>query len=301
MKKNGRIPAAEDFKNKSTYIKYFESWNKAIIATGFEPRKTYNEQTCIEKIQQWAHERDGLPPTVADFSNNPYFPNFRTVTNLFGTWDKAIIIAGFEHSKSGPEAIYTKESCIEYIQQWAKKHNGIPPSISDFNCNAKYPSSGTVINLFGTWSKAIIVAGFIPNDSVTRGRHGEVQTIQEFKTEGAIDLAGKNIHSPCDGICPNGKLYDTKSASIIKRGIYWCWAFNISIEQLEKADYLILRAYETKDFTKKPMHKWIVPIQTIKEKRKDIESRTAIFIYKENRGNLNVENMSKYEIKDYEI
>ena len=67
-------------------------------------------------------------------------------------------------------------------------------------------------------------------------------------------------------------------------------AFSVKISQLEEAEYLFLRAYKDKDFTKPPAHKWRIPIDFM-------DNRTNIFVYKDNIfGMYNVENMKKYVI-----
>ncbi len=101
----------------------------------------------------------------------------------------------------------------------------------------------------------MIAAGFKLNH-VTRSRQAEIQTILEFKTEGVVDLSGISRNNSCDGICPKGEKFDTKSASLTKLHGYWGWGFNITINQLEEANYIFLREYKDKDFTKSPVHKW---------------------------------------------
>lgn len=184
---------------------------------------------------------------------------------------------------------YKRELLIEKIQQFVKA-NGRLPTEYDFNKDPKYPHYATYQREFGSWNNALAMAGYKLNDHITRARQGEIQTISEFKTEGMIDLSGQNRNSTCDGICPQGEMFDTKSSSLIKLHGYWGWGFNVTISQLEEADYLFLRAYKDKDFTKKPLHIWRVPIEFI-------DNRAKIFIYKDNRLDLyNVDNMKKYEV-----
>lgn len=172
------------------------------------------------------------------------------------------------------------------MQEWIKE-NGKIPVRDDFNS----PSYVTYEREFGSWTDAIkIITGFESNDNSTRSRKAEIQTLSEFKTEGAVDLSGQNRNNTCDGMCPKGELFDTKSASLTKLHGYWGWAFNITMGQLEEAEYLFLRAYKDKDFTKEPEHKWRVPV-------KFMDNRRSIFIHKDNRGMYNVDNMKKYEMR----
>ena len=191
---------------------------------------------------------------------------------------------------------HTRKQLIEILQQWIKKNERIP-SQSDFDKNPELPNYKTYTNEFDSWPNAIVAAGFKPNDTtVSRGRQGEMQTISEFKTECVVDLSGENRNSTCDGICPKGDMFDTKSASPTKKHGYWGWIFFATISQLKEADYLFLRAYADRDFTKRPLYVWRVPIEFM-------NGRTTIFIYKDKKysrkiGMLNVENMKEYEILD---
>lgn len=180
--------------------------------------KKYSRQQMIEKLQELEKEK-GKIPEEKDLVNNPKYPSFGTYINEFVTWNNALIEAGFEPNKRGYDAYHTKETCIKDIQQWTNKHNGIPPISTDFNDNPKYPSRSTIQKLFGTWNNAIIAAGFKPNklETTAKGRKGEIQTLSEFRTEGVIDLSGKNNKSSCDGICPKGGKFDTKSSSPRKK------------------------------------------------------------------------------------
>lgn len=56
----------------------------------------------------------------------------------------------------------------------------------------------------------------------------------------------------------------------------------------------IMRTYKDRDFTKKPEHKWIAPIEFM-------DNRRTVFVYKDKKygqksSMYNVENMKKYEI-----
>lgn len=58
--------------------------------------------------------------------------------------------------------MWTPESVIEALQRWADAH-GEPPKAEDWTKKIDgYPTQSTVINKFGSWSKAILAAGFEP-------------------------------------------------------------------------------------------------------------------------------------------
>ena len=275
-----------------TYANYFGTWNVAIKAAGFETNKAgiekeYTDEELLESLRKWKKLNERLPES-RDFTDNSY-PSNTAIVYRFGSWNKAIELAGLESQKGGCHyKTYSDKDLLDYLRQF-KLENKRPPFANEFH-NPRYPSYVIYLMRFGSWNKALEMAGLIPNNtSQFKGRQGELQTIQEFKTEGAIDLSGENRHSTCDGICPKGEMFDTKSASIIKHNHRWCWTFQLNGNQLEEVDYLFLRAYEDKDFTKPPLHKWRVPIKFMKNRR-------AIFVYKDECGEYNVKNMKKYEI-----
>jgi hypothetical protein len=65
-----------------------------------------------------------------------------------------------------PDNKWSTESIVESIKNFHREHDRIP-QCNDFLHNSKYPSFKTVSNYFGSWNKAIEVAGFSP--SLQRG------------------------------------------------------------------------------------------------------------------------------------
>lgn len=268
-----------------------------IPASEITTRRRYDKEILrdreqlIKKLQEWVNE-NGRIPKEFDLLHNPKYPSYVTYAKVFGSWDNALITAGIGIRQAKKK--YTTKQLIEILQKWGKDNDKIP-AIKDFDKNKNLPSFQTYTNEFGSWGNALTEAGFKPNDVKTRSRHGEVQTISEFKTVGAIDLSGENRTNTCDGICPKGEMFDTKSASLTNMHGRWGWKFYVSINQLEEADYLFLRAYKDKDFTKPPVHKWRVPIDFM-------NGRTNIIICKNKARKkhycilYDVEDMMKYEI-----
>lgn len=269
------------------YIKV--KWSRENMELKIAKKTRYTKQDLIEEIHQFQKE-NGRPPTQRDFENNSEYPSYITYYRKFGSFSMALIAAGFGPNKDGRKQIYTRQNLIEEMQRF-EKENRRRPTEKDFSNNPNYPNRQTIINQFGSWNAAKILSGFNIDDTKTRGRYGEIQTINEFKVEGAIDLSGQDRNSICDGICPKGEKFDTKSASITRLSGYgsFGWGFGARKSQLMEVNYLFLRAYEDKDFTKKPLHIWRVPIEFMK-------GRTLIFIHKDNVGMHNVSNMSQYEI-----
>lgn len=101
---------------------------------------------------------------------------------------------------------------IDKIQQFVREKGRLPTTL-DFTNNPDYPGIKPYIREFGSWTSGL-AAKFKPKDEATRSRQGEIQQLSEFKIECVVDLSGKNRNSTCDGICPKGEEFDTKSASL---------------------------------------------------------------------------------------
>lgn len=99
----GRWPSA------NSVDRNFGSWNAAIAAAGFEPRaqgenrrkvypkrkREWTPEEIIALIQQETHEQ-GLPPALAEWrGRSEERPDPREVAAIFGSWNDAIIAAGF--------------------------------------------------------------------------------------------------------------------------------------------------------------------------------------------------------------
>lgn len=107
--------AGPDHPCANTVKKQFGSWNSAIAAAGFRPRKQGEsrglepvggdqavERRCwtvpavVLAIRSWAVEH-GEPPRLNDWRlATDHTPTATTVQRLFGSWNRAIELAGFQ-------------------------------------------------------------------------------------------------------------------------------------------------------------------------------------------------------------
>lgn len=162
-KENNRIPTQNEFKKTSKYPhcdtvrRLFNSWNNAIIASGFEVNKKigYTKKDCINAIQDF-YIKNQRAPKARDFNNINDYPGHNTVRRLFGSWNAAIEEAGLSINR---KSFYTKEECIKAIQNFYDENSRLPIS-TDFENNKNYPSDSAVRNLFGSWNKGLSEAGF---------------------------------------------------------------------------------------------------------------------------------------------
>lgn len=166
---------------------------------------------------------------------------------------------------------------------------GRPPTYLDFCFET--PCNHTISDYFGGWINALKKAGLdITDNIVYNTRMAEEQQISEFKNEDTI-LSGQNRHSTCDGICPKGDMFDTKSSclKLLWNNCYG-WQFCFTIGQLLKAKYFFLRGYKDKFFSKPPLHIWRVPV-------KFIDNRRGIYILNDDiTGQYNIITMKEYEV-----
>ena len=116
---------------------------------------------------------------------------------------------------------YTNEQLLWYLIQFYEKY-GRPPTEKDFTNNSEYPSYATYVNRFESWSNALKLVGLDAESMVKNGilltnqqkaRLGEI-IIRDHFEKNPKDLAGENQNSPCDGICPNGRIYDVKAVKL---------------------------------------------------------------------------------------
>lgn len=106
---HGAAPSAFDWRratpthpNESTVRRMFGTWNQMISAAGFEPRPakrplhgwTRRQVENAIYIWRWRHGRlpgcDDWPVTSEEH------PSFRQVIDMYGSWNAAIVAAGYE-------------------------------------------------------------------------------------------------------------------------------------------------------------------------------------------------------------
>lgn len=160
---------------------------KLVCAEEVIQPKKYTREKLIEKIQQFA-KINGRPPIVKDFINNPNYPCFDTYKRIFGSWNKAIELAGFKY-RTGTGYSYTKEELLEEIKIFKIK-NGRYPKALDFTNNPEYHGISTYQRTFGTFNNAIELAGFKPRKS------GQIYTDEEELLAYINEFERKNGRPP---------------------------------------------------------------------------------------------------------
>ncbi len=114
--------AGSDNPSATTVRSAFGSWNSAVKAAGLRPRRPgearktsppaieqppagavprWPPPRVVERLQAWAHEH-GRPPTLEEWRRaGARHPSAATVRRLFGSWNAALVAAGFEKRPPG--------------------------------------------------------------------------------------------------------------------------------------------------------------------------------------------------------
>jgi hypothetical protein len=113
--------AGHDNPSATTVRSAFGSWNSAVRAAGLRPRQPgeprrggltptgappdavtrWPVSRVVERLQWWESEH-GRPPTLEEWRRaGPRHPSAATVRRLFGSWNAALVAAGFEMRRPG--------------------------------------------------------------------------------------------------------------------------------------------------------------------------------------------------------
>lgn len=185
---------------------------------------------------------------------------------------------------------YTDEELLDYLMRFERENERVPTTTDFANNHSEYPSFMTYVRRFGSWLNSLKLAGLdidLMGQQYTRykGRQAEIMVINHFK-KNPVDLSGENCHSPCDGICPNGKMYDVKSSGLYIGGY---WVFGTGNKYKNEIEIYYFLAFN-EDYTKLK-YAWRVPGEMV-------EGNTLYIGVNTGKGQFNVENMKEYEITD---
>ena len=89
------------YPSSATYIKRFGSWNNSLRKAGLNInlKKKHNKEELIENLKLLAKELGKTPKTI-DLKNKKWMASSSTYRKYFGTWKKALKLAGFIKSKT---------------------------------------------------------------------------------------------------------------------------------------------------------------------------------------------------------
>lgn len=251
--------------------------------------RKYTDKELLDYLIQFYREY-GRIPTTKDFENNPRYPNYSIYRKRFESWNNALILAGLSIRKR--EKIYADEELLNELKRFEREERRVPTR-RDLLHNICYPSFGTYIDRFGSWNNTLKLVGMDLDTRVMqghldttqeKGRHAEIKVINHFIGH-PVDLAGENRSSPCDGICPNGKIYEVKSSKL-HRNMFW--AFATKNEYKEKIEIYYLLGFN-KDYTKL---KYVLRVPG------EIVEKIMFHVGLNSRYEFNIENTKQYDITD---
>ncbi len=117
----------------------------------------YTEEQLVRLLQMKAKSL-GRTPTEIDIASDSSMPSVATYRCRFKSWNKAL-----EKAELLPNRFSTTDE--ELIDLLKKKANclGRTPMVVDVNSDCAMPSINSYKNRFGSWNKALKVAGLLPN------------------------------------------------------------------------------------------------------------------------------------------
>jgi hypothetical protein len=143
----------------------FGSWQDALLAAGFsetvvekrDPEygnadETYSDDELIAQIRQ-VGDQIGRTPRLVEFQGLAE-ASVTTVADRFGSWNSALVKAGFDVTKPHEESDkYTDEELLDYIRAVAGRL-GESPSVRQMRSIEGVPSTNTYQRRFGSWKAA---------------------------------------------------------------------------------------------------------------------------------------------------
>jgi hypothetical protein len=174
-----------------TVIRLFGSWSSALTAAGVPSPRSWTRERVIEAIRSHAAVH-GQPPAPIQWrhSTGPPWkrgahPKATTVIRLFGSFSDAVVAAGFEPWRRW--GTWTSEQVIAAIRAHVARH-GQPPLAQDWRHStsepgAAHPTQETVRRLFGSFSDAVVAAGFEPRNKQKWTRGQAINAIRDYVAE----------------------------------------------------------------------------------------------------------------------
>lgn len=154
-----RTPLSDDLnKNKDlpspkVYYVKFGSWNNALRIAGLKlnVRKDYTKEELLDLLREKA-KKLGRSPKIDEINSDKNMPDRDTYSRYFGTFNKALEIAGLEVKYFFRK--WTKEDIIKWLR-YKYDELGATPGIRDFDADPEAPAKNTARKLFGNWTNAI--------------------------------------------------------------------------------------------------------------------------------------------------
>lgn len=224
------IDKMDDYPHSTTYAAHFGSWSKALVAAGFRStRYVYSNDELIALLKDFK-----TTPTIRDMDKKPNFPNASTFIHRFGSWNKALEIAGFDPNY---EIITLSDDVmIEQLADFKLKLNK-NPSRAQINENKDLPCDITYLKRFGSLNVAFELA-----DDVLKER--ELNNYRNYNKTKLVQLL-KNFYET-EGKIPS--IIDIDNNDEYPNSKVFRHYFNTWKEALGEADFK-----NEKNFTKEKL------------------------------------------------
>lgn len=183
-RKRGQILRAErwekgNFPWFSQVFREFGSWNAAIEAAGFEPRRSGGFSENIER--RFTHSKEW---TGQERERSQRRPRRRKKRNPMMT-------------ATGPVKFWTRERILAKFHEFNEQH-GRPPTSTEWlhrvpivDGRRIWPSSTAVITEFGSWSRGMRAAGYTPRAQKKLLKHESTPRAKHWTKEEIIQLLQK--------------------------------------------------------------------------------------------------------------
>ena len=116
----------------------------------------------IEACQKWI-EQHGKPPTAKQWvASTPDHPANSMVCREFGSWNAMLAEAGVKKREFRTSSPWGREDIIRAIFEFKFRHGRLPRFRDWAKTSPDHPPSWRVQRVFGSFSGAIVAAGYEP-------------------------------------------------------------------------------------------------------------------------------------------
>ena len=162
----------KNFPSARTFASRFNGIDNLHKLCGFEideNRLSYQKEFLINELKRF-YKENGRVPTSNEFDKaNTGYPSRKTYNKYFGSFNNALILAGFTprkgrpKSKPMPEGIkeYNKENLRYFFFKFIDEFGKVP-TVKEMEKTEGYPTRQAYRKVFGSWNQAMIEFGFEP-------------------------------------------------------------------------------------------------------------------------------------------
>ena len=238
----GRTPTVADMGKKgrfgsATYATAFGSWNDAIVEAdlGVNVRSNIPEKELLSEIQSLGNE-SGQTPKKREMDQHGQFDS-TTYMSRFGSWNEALKQAGFDPILRSD---IPEWELIEEIQRLADTLNR-PPTRDEMEQQGGF-SSSIYQRRFGTWTDALIEAGYEPHKALNpdyldhRVDSATELVIADILLDIGVEYENEGIEITYDDGRTYAPDFVTESYVIECKGEDWGKVYNKEVTAKDKAE-----------------------------------------------------------------